>query len=101
MQWRLSLVQKRRLTVRLRMPSMQAMPPDLHTPHGHTAPATASAHARQTDIQARFWDRMAHRYARGAIADRAAYERTLERTAHWLAPQHDVLEVGCGTGATA
>ena len=50
---------------------------------------------------ARFWDRMAHRYARGAIADRAGYERTLERTAHWLAPQHDLLEIGCGTGATA
>lgn len=80
---------------------MQAMPPDLHTPHGHTAPATASAHARQTDIQARFWDRMAHRYAAAAIADPAGYETTLGRVRSLLHPGDEVLEVGCGTGTTA
>lgn len=48
-----------------------------------------------------FWDRTAAEYAAGAIADMAGYEATLERVKALLSPDHDVLEIGCGTGSTA
>lgn len=54
-----------------------------------------------TANDARFWDRMSRRYAKAAISDQAGYERTLERTRALLAPDHRVLELGCGTGTTA
>lgn len=50
---------------------------------------------------ARFWDRTSRRYARGAIADQAGYERTLDRTRALLGSGGRVLELGCGTGTTA
>jgi len=50
---------------------------------------------------ARFWDRTSRKYARGAIADRAGYERTLDRTRSLLGSGDRVLELGCGTGTTA
>jgi len=50
---------------------------------------------------ARFWDRMARRYARSRIGDMAGYERTLDRTRELLTEDQDVLELGCGTGTTA
>ncbi|RWQ80247.1 MAG: class I SAM-dependent methyltransferase, partial [Mesorhizobium sp.] len=50
---------------------------------------------------ARFWDRSSRRYAMGAIADQAGYERTLDRTRALLGPDDRVLELGCGTGTTA
>ncbi len=50
---------------------------------------------------ARFWDRVARKYARSAIADPAGYERTIERVNGLLSPRHQVLELGCGTGTTA
>ncbi len=50
---------------------------------------------------ARFWDRMARRYAAASMRDPAGYEKTLERVREWLSPQHEVLEIGCGTGSTA
>ncbi len=49
----------------------------------------------------RFWDRAARKYAVGPIADMAGYERTLERTQHYLKGSDTVLEFGCGTGTTA
>lgn len=55
----------------------------------------------RTDNDARFWDRIARKYAADAIADPAGYERTLERTRHYLKAGDAVLEVGCGTGTTA
>jgi ubiquinone/menaquinone biosynthesis C-methylase UbiE len=50
---------------------------------------------------ARFWDRIARKYAADRIADVAGYERTLERTRHYLNGEDVALEFGCGTGTTA
>ncbi len=50
---------------------------------------------------ARFWDRIARRYARDSIKDIAGYERTLDRSIALLRPADTVLEIGCGTGTTA
>ncbi len=48
-----------------------------------------------------FWDGIAPKYAKQPIKDQTAYEQTLERIrAHLNADDH-VLELGCGTGATA
>jgi SAM-dependent methyltransferase len=52
-------------------------------------------------VKARFWDRLARRYAGAAISDPAGYARSLQRTREWLAPDRSVLEIGCGTGALA
>lgn len=50
---------------------------------------------------ARFWDRIARKYASDPIKDMAGYERTIERTGRFLKPEDTVLEIGCGTGSTA
>jgi len=50
---------------------------------------------------ARFWDRISHKYAKAKIEDQSGYERTLERTRALLEPDGRVLELGCGTGSTA
>ena len=50
---------------------------------------------------ARFWDKAAKKYAASAVADPDGYERTLASTLGLLLPDHDVLELGCGTGTTA
>jgi ubiquinone/menaquinone biosynthesis C-methylase UbiE len=49
----------------------------------------------------RFWDGAARKYAAQALADPAAYERTLESTRGHLKPTDVVVEFGCGTGTTA
>lgn len=54
-----------------------------------------------TANDARFWDRIARKYATDRIADMAGYERTLERTRHYLKSDDTVFELGCGTGTTA
>jgi SAM-dependent methyltransferase len=51
--------------------------------------------------QARFWNRIARKYAADTIADMPGYEATLARVLALLRPEHAVLEVGCGTGSTA
>lgn len=51
--------------------------------------------------KARFWDRIADKYAADPIADMGGYETTLRRVQALLSPDHDVLEIGCGTGTTA
>jgi ubiquinone/menaquinone biosynthesis C-methylase UbiE len=50
---------------------------------------------------ARFWDRIARKYASDPIKDMDGYTRTLERTRHYLRGTDTVLELGCGTGSTA
>lgn len=54
-----------------------------------------------TTKDARFWDRLARKYAAGKIEDMVGYERTLERTKHYLKATDRALEFGCGTGSTA
>ncbi|MBR1122309.1 class I SAM-dependent methyltransferase [Bradyrhizobium lablabi] len=55
----------------------------------------------RTVNDARFWDRTARKYAADPIADMAGYERTLERTRHYLKGDESAFEFGCGTGTTA
>jgi ubiquinone/menaquinone biosynthesis C-methylase UbiE len=50
---------------------------------------------------ARFWDRIAKRYAGRPVADEASYEEKLRITREYLSPDMNVLEIGCGTGSTA
>lgn len=49
----------------------------------------------------RFWDRMAKLYVASPIADVPSYEKKLEVTRSYLRPDMELLEVGCGSGATA
>ena len=51
--------------------------------------------------KARFWDRIARKYAADPIADMAGYEATLRRVQGLLTMEQEVLEIGCGTGSTA
>ncbi|MBV1695510.1 MAG: methyltransferase domain-containing protein [Hyphomicrobiales bacterium] len=53
------------------------------------------------NADARFWDRIARKYARDPIKDMVGYERTIERTGALLGTGDTVLEIGCGTGTTA
>ncbi len=50
---------------------------------------------------ARFWDRIARKYATDPIKDTEGYEKTLARVGDYLEADHKVLELGCGTGTTA
>ncbi|WP_274923656.1 class I SAM-dependent methyltransferase [Pseudomonas aeruginosa] len=51
--------------------------------------------------KARFWNRVARKYASDPIADLVGYERTLQRVKETLSTDYEVLEIGCGTGSTA
>jgi len=50
---------------------------------------------------ARFWDKIADRYARRPVSDEDAYQKKLRVTRQYLRPHMEVLEFGCGTGSTA
>ncbi|HJV84203.1 MAG TPA: class I SAM-dependent methyltransferase [Noviherbaspirillum sp.] len=50
---------------------------------------------------ARFWDRVAERYAKMPVRDEAAYQKKLQLTREYFRPDMEVLEIGCGTGSTA
>lgn len=63
-----------------------------------SSPSGAGAAAAR---KARFWDRIAVKYAADPIADMAGYEATLRRVQGLLSTEDDVLELGCGTGTTA
>jgi ubiquinone/menaquinone biosynthesis C-methylase UbiE len=55
----------------------------------------------QAAAKARFWDKLARKYAADPVSDMAGYEATLARTQALLSPTQRVLEIGCGTGTTA
>lgn len=65
------------------------------------AAAPATGRAAALALKARFWDRIARRYAADPIADVAGYETTLKRVQDLLSVDYDVLELGCGTGTIA
>lgn len=48
-----------------------------------------------------FWDGIAKSYAIRPISDTAQHDRTVARSAAYLGPDDNVLEVGCGTGTIA
>lgn len=48
-----------------------------------------------------FWDKAAEKYAKKDIKDKETYEATLNRVRHYLRPEHEVLELGCGSGMTS
>ena len=50
---------------------------------------------------ARFWNKVADKYASKPVKDMESYERTLDCTRRHLSASDEVLEVGCGTGTTA
>lgn len=75
------------------MPPPTAAVPAIDPPHAEAAFAMAR--------KARFWDRIAPRYAADPIADVPGYEATLQRVQALLSADQDVLEIGCGTGSTA
>jgi ubiquinone/menaquinone biosynthesis C-methylase UbiE len=50
---------------------------------------------------AKFWDRMAAGYVRGPVKDEESYQKKLELTRAYLKPEMEVMEFGCGSGATA
>ncbi|MEX1057775.1 MAG: class I SAM-dependent methyltransferase [Natronospirillum sp.] len=50
---------------------------------------------------AKFWDKMAERYAKRPVSDEAAYQKKLHVTQEYFNPDMEVLELGCGTGSTA
>jgi ubiquinone/menaquinone biosynthesis C-methylase UbiE len=50
---------------------------------------------------ARFWNRIAKKYAASPVDNVPAYEHKLARTAAFMTPGDRVLEIGCGTGTTA
>ena len=77
------------------MPAMTlSTTPSIDTPRPPPASDAASR-------KARFWDRIARKYATDPIADLPGYEATLRRVQGLLTAEMDVLEIGCGTGSTA
>lgn len=79
------------------MPTPSALPANPTDPASAQAEAAGASAARK----ARFWDRIARKYAADPIADPAGYETTLQRVRGLLSADQDVLELGCGTGTTA
>ena len=53
------------------------------------------------DKRAKFWDKIAKRYAKNPIKDMQAYEHKLQVSRKYFSEEASVLEIGCGTGSTA
>ncbi|WP_421786503.1 class I SAM-dependent methyltransferase [Hyphobacterium sp.] len=51
--------------------------------------------------KAKFWDRIAEKYAAQPVADEDAYQRKLAMTRALFADDFEIAEIGCGTGTTA
>jgi ubiquinone/menaquinone biosynthesis C-methylase UbiE len=54
-----------------------------------------------TERASRFWDNVADKYVADPIKDVPSYERKLEVTRSYFRPDMELLEFGCGSGATA
>lgn len=63
--------------------------------------AADSRKSMRASPSARFWDRLADRYARKPVPDEAVYQEKLRLTRSQLRPDSEVLEIGCGSGSTA
>ncbi|WP_420547494.1 class I SAM-dependent methyltransferase [Curvivirga sp.] len=50
---------------------------------------------------AKFWNRIADKYAASPVPDEEIYKNKLRKTQEYLRPEMKVLEFGCGTGSTA
>ncbi len=72
--------------------------PAAATPSSDTAVSSSPV---SLEAKAKFWNRIARKYAADPIADLGGYEKTLARTQGLLTADMEVLEVGCGTGTTA
>lgn len=82
-----------------RLLSPLPVPSPTIAPFAHASPsARAGAPAAR---KARFWDRIAVKYAADPIVDLAGHEATLRRVQGLLSADQDVLAIGCGTGTTA
>lgn len=55
----------------------------------------------ETDKNAKFWNKLAQKYAAQPVKHQAAYQTKLERTQAYLTPDSKLFEFGCGTGSTA
>jgi len=62
---------------------------------------TAVALSAQTPREARFWDKIAPKYAAKPVPDEAIYAEKLRIVRSHLTPDSTVFEFGCGTGSTA
>ena len=50
---------------------------------------------------AKFWDKIAHKYAKRPVSNQEAYEKKLAKSREYMSSESSVLELGCGTGSTA
>lgn len=50
---------------------------------------------------AKFWNKVAQKYAKRPVPDAAVYEQKLQLTQAKMHPEMHVMEFGCGTGSTA
>jgi SAM-dependent methyltransferase len=69
--------------------------------NGSSPSAALNQRVGEMDRSAKFWDRIAERYARRPVANEAAYRKKLDITRGYLRSDMEVLELGCGTGSTA
>ena len=46
---------------------------------------------------AKFWDRIAERYAKKPVADEATYQKKLAISRDYFRPEMELFEFGCGT----
>lgn len=87
------------MSVLIERSSRLPMPARAIVPLAESSPPTSAG--TPAAGKARFWDRIAVKYAADPIADMAGYEATLRRVQGLLSADQDVLEIGCGTGSTA
>ena len=71
------------------------------SPNPSAPPLARPSSSDAAPDKARFWNRIARKYARDPIADMAGYDATLRRVLGLLSPEHSVLKIGCGAGTTA